>query len=200
MPLRISEGTVEFYGPEADDPDSGNGHVVTYGTKSQRRAYSRGDASTRYNCPDAQVERVDFIKIDVEGFEWPVLQGASKQSQNFVRILSSNTTQNTPRAAVEILALSSNFFGLIAIDYLPLGEPGLRLWSWRIGQTALIFGLLPWANVLPTADPCEMNEMGKHVRAQYTKEDYCALREPVGLPREPVGLQTQKVIGNRFRD
>ena len=78
-----AEGTVEFYGPDADDADSGNGHVVTDGVERERgiiRVETRRLDTIVYTT---QIERLDLIKIDVEGFEWPVLQGGENTIVKF---------------------------------------------------------------------------------------------------------------------
>jgi FkbM family methyltransferase len=70
-----AEGTPEFYGPAADDPQSGNGYVV--GTKAQEGGAMIHVEARRLDTivSAARLDRIDLIKIDVEGFEWPVLQG-----------------------------------------------------------------------------------------------------------------------------
>jgi FkbM family methyltransferase len=78
-----SEKSVEFYGPNADDIDSGSGYVIV-GEVRERQANIR--VETR--CLDAvvsaaRVERLDLIKIDVEGLEWPVLQGGQSTIAKF---------------------------------------------------------------------------------------------------------------------
>lgn len=83
--LAAGAGRVSFFGPGGDDPESANGHV----TDSTRMT---GDPlnllTVEARTLDAVVEaeglsRVDVIKIDVEGFEWPVLQGAERTLRRF---------------------------------------------------------------------------------------------------------------------
>src|SRR5262249_11470130 len=76
--LADSEGTAEFYGPEADDADSGNGHVVTVSGKGQRKIIAVETRRLDTIVSTAHIDRLDLIKIDVEGFEWPVLQGGEQ--------------------------------------------------------------------------------------------------------------------------
>jgi FkbM family methyltransferase len=70
-----TEGVVEFYGPEADDADSGNGHIVTDGAGAKRGIIRVETRRLDTIASMAKIDRLDLIKIDVEGFEWSVLQG-----------------------------------------------------------------------------------------------------------------------------
>ena len=77
------KGTLAFRMPTEDSPDSGNGHIVANDvapgaeiTQVEARLLDEVVAA-------AGVDRVDLIKIDVEGFEWPVLQGAERTIEKF---------------------------------------------------------------------------------------------------------------------
>ena len=78
-----TEGMMEFYAPAANDPDSGNGHVVELGPGGRggtiRVEARRLDAIV----VAAGIERLDLIKIDVEGFEWRVLRGGEETIAKF---------------------------------------------------------------------------------------------------------------------
>jgi FkbM family methyltransferase len=78
-----TEGTMEFYAPAANDPDSGNGHVVELSAGGRggtiRVEARRLDAI----IAAAGIERLDLIKIDVEGFEWRVLRGGEETIAKF---------------------------------------------------------------------------------------------------------------------
>jgi FkbM family methyltransferase len=81
--LGDSDGVLDFYAPDADDPDSGNGHVVAAGEKVEgnlvRVEIRRLDAIASV----ARIDRLDLIKIDAEGFEWPVLKGGEATIARF---------------------------------------------------------------------------------------------------------------------
>jgi FkbM family methyltransferase len=78
-----AEGVMEFYAPVANGPDSGNGHVVELGPGEHggtiRVEARRMDAIVA----TAGIERLDLVKIDVEGFEWRVLRGGESTIAKF---------------------------------------------------------------------------------------------------------------------
>ncbi|MFN8625558.1 MAG: FkbM family methyltransferase [Candidatus Binatia bacterium] len=78
-----SEGTVDFYGPDAEDASSGDGHVVAHTVDSQEKILRVETRCVDAIVPAAKLDRVDLIKIDVEGFEWPVLKGAKETIARF---------------------------------------------------------------------------------------------------------------------
>jgi FkbM family methyltransferase len=78
-----AEGILEFYGPQACDAGSGDGHVIGPGGRAAG-ATIRVEARSLDSIVElARVDRLDLVKIDVEGFEWPVLRGAEKSVAKF---------------------------------------------------------------------------------------------------------------------
>lgn len=73
--LADSEGIVDFYGPANDDPNSGNGHIIRNGEKLDHQVIRVETRQLDKIGPITSAGRLDLIKIDVEGFEWPVLRG-----------------------------------------------------------------------------------------------------------------------------
>jgi FkbM family methyltransferase len=73
---------MEFYAPGLNDRNSGNGHVI------ERASGDSGTIRVGARRLDtivatAKCERLDLIKIDVEGFEWRVLQGGEDSIAKF---------------------------------------------------------------------------------------------------------------------
>jgi FkbM family methyltransferase len=78
-----TEGMVEFYAPAANDPGSGNGHVVEI-RPGGRGETIRVEARLLDGIVAASaIRRLDLIKIDVEGFEWRVLRGGEETIAKF---------------------------------------------------------------------------------------------------------------------
>jgi FkbM family methyltransferase len=78
-----SEGTAEFCASEADDPDSGNGYLVSDAVAALHGAIHVETRKLDVIVAKARIERLDLIKVDVEGFEWPVLQGGEHTIAKF---------------------------------------------------------------------------------------------------------------------
>jgi FkbM family methyltransferase len=77
-----TEEMMDFYAPSLNDGNSGDGHVV----KDARRdaAIIRLEARRLDTIiAAAKCERLDLIKVDVEGFEWRVLQGGENTIAKF---------------------------------------------------------------------------------------------------------------------
>lgn len=73
--LAEQEKVVRFFGPDAADPRSGDGRVVS--TAEEGGPLLSIEARTLNSIAmERGLKRLDLIKIDVEGYEWPVLQGA----------------------------------------------------------------------------------------------------------------------------
>jgi FkbM family methyltransferase len=85
IPSAMSDAdeAVDFYGPAAEDAGSGSGHIVR-GERSSKQTTVPVDAR-RLDAivADAQLERLDLIKIDVEGLEWAVLHGGEQTIAKF---------------------------------------------------------------------------------------------------------------------
>jgi FkbM family methyltransferase len=80
--LAESQGILDFIAPDADDPTSASGHV-TLGDRAKSGSI-RVEANTLDNIAvQKQLDRMDLLKIDAEGFEWPILQGSEETVARF---------------------------------------------------------------------------------------------------------------------
>jgi len=81
--LTDADGPMMFHGPEADDPDSGNGHLVDKGAGEGGSMIEVEARRLDHVVAGSRLDRLDLIKVDVEGFEWPVLRGAEETIDRF---------------------------------------------------------------------------------------------------------------------
>ena len=80
--LAEAPGTLNFVAPDAEHPASGSGHVVADGAAPPDAV--RVEAITLDGlAADQKLDRLDLVKIDAEGFEWPILQGAQTSIARF---------------------------------------------------------------------------------------------------------------------
>lgn len=85
IPFAISaaEGWFRFHGPPAADGSSGSGHLLSRDALPTSASFDVETRRLDTVLAEAGVGRLDLMKIDVEGFEWPVLQGAENSIERF---------------------------------------------------------------------------------------------------------------------
>ncbi len=80
--LGEAQGTLNFVAPDAEHPASGSGHVVADDAAPPDAV--RVPATTLDSlAAEQRLDRLDLVKIDAEGFEWPILQGAQTSIARF---------------------------------------------------------------------------------------------------------------------
>lgn len=76
--LSDAPGICRFAAPDASDTGAGGGHVLAQGEASAHRAIDVPARTLDALFGEAGLERLDLLKVDVEGYEWPVLAGAER--------------------------------------------------------------------------------------------------------------------------
>jgi FkbM family methyltransferase len=75
-------GTLNFFAPDAEHPASASGHVVMDDPAPSEAV--RVEARTLdVVAAEHRLDSLDLVKIDAEGFEWPILQGAETSIARF---------------------------------------------------------------------------------------------------------------------
>lgn len=80
--LAEQQGVLNFVAPTADDPASASGHVVT-SAAAPANAIRVAASTLDVLAEEKKLDRIDLLKIDAEGFEWPILQGAERTIGRF---------------------------------------------------------------------------------------------------------------------
>jgi FkbM family methyltransferase len=105
-----AEGVLSLLAPAANEPGAASGHVVAAG-ETGPGVISAPARTLDAIVAEANVDRLDFIKLDIEGYEWPALRGGEKTIARFrPPIVFEFDVSYAPRGGGSSDVLSEFFF------------------------------------------------------------------------------------------
>lgn len=124
--LSESEGPARFHGPPDSLGASGSGHLVSVNLPESTEVLEVETRRLDAVLAAAGVERLDLMKIDVEGFEWPVLRGAEESIARFrPQVVFEFNTEYLSRGAASP-ELFEDFFRRHRYRLCAVGRTGAR--------------------------------------------------------------------------
>jgi FkbM family methyltransferase len=125
--LGSEAGKLRFLAPPVDSMGAGDGHVAGENDKDERHIVETEVTTLDALTEREGLQRLDFVKIDVEGFEWPVLQGAVQTFSRFRPVVCFEfNTDYTGRGAGDPEALRE-YFGKLDYEVAVITRRGLKL-------------------------------------------------------------------------
>ncbi len=90
LPYALSdeESRVKFFGPPADDPGNGDGFIVHDPSSVSGSLIEVEARALDRLLPNLDIERLDFVKMDIEGFEYRALLGMAATIEQFGPVIT----------------------------------------------------------------------------------------------------------------
>jgi FkbM family methyltransferase len=85
LPVGLSDttGTVSFFGPSSDDLWCGDGHILSPFDTVTENVIQIETCRLDDWFEESGLDRLDMIKVDIEGYEWPFFEGARKAIERY---------------------------------------------------------------------------------------------------------------------